>query len=218
MNGVMNVIDFFRHEIPTVYAFDLDGTVTEVEVLPLLAEELGIRAEMEALTAKAVSGQVSFQESFRQRVDMLKTIPVARIQEIVAKVPLSRPIADFIKKNHKICALVTGNIDLWIEPIVKELGCRVYSSRAKINEQGELELLSIVDKAAAIRHLKEHICDDVIAIGDSANDIPMFNEVNRTVLYTGVNKPSKEVSDAACFQTGDPEELIRILNSIDCLI
>lgn len=209
---------WFKHDIRTVYAFDLDGTVTEVEVLPLLAAELGMEAEMKELTARAVSGEVSFQESFRQRFDMLKSIPLERIQEIVSKVPLSKPIADYIKENAEFCALVTGNIDLWIEPIVKELGCRVYSSKAKINEQGELELISMVDKAAAIHDLKEHVCDDVIVIGDSANDIPMFNEVERTVLYSGVNEPSDAVWAATCFHTSDPEELVRILDSIDCLI
>lgn len=218
MNGVMAVSRWFKHDIRTVYAFDLDGTVTELEILPLLADELGMRKEMEALTAKAVSGEISFKESFLLRFNMLKEIPLERIHEIVARVPLSKPIADFIKENSDICALVTGNIDLWIEPIVKELGCRVYSSKAMINRNGVLELVSTVDKAAAIRDLKENICDDVIAIGDSANDIPMFNEVDRTVLYSGVNKPSKAVWDATCFHSSDPEELVRILNSIDCLI
>lgn len=207
----------WSHDIDTIYAFDLDGTVTEEEVLPLLAEELGIREEMERLTAKAVSGEISFKESFRQRFDLLKVIPLDRVHEIMDKVKLNEDIIKFFHTHE--CALVTGNIDLWIEPIVKKLGCeRIFASHAEMKADGVLELSSTVDKRAAVRKLRK-LADRVIAVGDSANDIPMFEEAGTGMLYTGVNKnPSEAVRKAAIFRADNSKDLCYLLDYINCPI
>ena len=91
------------------YAFDLDGTVTKVETLPLLAEELGLSAEMKILTNLTVSGELSFEKSFKLRYFILRNIPLNRIRQIMDSVELDENIAGFIRENKEACAIVTGN-------------------------------------------------------------------------------------------------------------
>ena len=55
-------------EEATQFIFDLDGTITQEETLPLIAEHFGVTAEIEALTEKTVRGNIPFVESFIRRI------------------------------------------------------------------------------------------------------------------------------------------------------
>lgn len=69
-----------------MFLFDLDSTITKQEILPTIAEDVGIYDEMRALTEKAMSGENPFKQSFLQRVELLKRTPVTRVQDIVANI------------------------------------------------------------------------------------------------------------------------------------
>lgn len=99
------------------FLFDLDGTVTKEEILPALAEQVGLLEEMREMTEKTMRGEIPFQSSFLARVEMLKTIPVSRVAEIVEKTPLNEELVQFIRTNASRCYIVTGNIDVWIEKL-----------------------------------------------------------------------------------------------------
>jgi len=89
----------------TFFAFDLDGTVTKQEILPVIAEELNIEDEMRLLTELTSNGTISFNESFEFRVNILKKIPLSRIHEIISTIELDRDIENFIHKNKENCAI-----------------------------------------------------------------------------------------------------------------
>ena len=141
-------------------AFDLDGTITKFETLPLLAKELNLSDEMKILTDLTLSGQISFEQSFRLRYFILKNIPPKKIFEIMDAVELDEDILNFIRENKKFCAVVTGNLDIWIEPLTKKLGCEIFSSQS---ECGELK--KILNKAEVICELKK-TAEEIISIGD----------------------------------------------------
>ena len=65
----------------TVFAFDLDGTLTTVEVLPVIANELDLMEEMRTLTEITLSGLITFEASFRLRTAILKSISIKEVQE-----------------------------------------------------------------------------------------------------------------------------------------
>ena len=195
------------------FAFDLDGTVTKVETLPLLAKELDLAEEMKLLTDFTLNGEIPFEKSFRMRYLILRNIPLKRIQEIMAGVELDEEIAAFIRENKKNCAVVTGNLDCWIEPIVAKLGCENFSSVSEFDGKNFPVLKKILDKGAAIRELKKS-CDKVIAVGESFNDVPMFEEANISIAYGGVHKPVStaiSVSDYVIFDGGALCRLLKML-------
>ncbi|MBE8954285.1 MAG: HAD-IB family phosphatase [Quinella sp. 2Q5] len=191
----------------TTFAFDLDGTVTCVETLPLLATELGLADEMRLLTELTLRGKIPFDKSFTMRWLILKNIPPQRIRKIMDGVALDEDIAAFIRRRRESCAIVTGNLDSWIEPIVDKLGCRLFSSTTAANA------LQIQDKGAAIRELK-NFSDRVIAIGDGFNDVPMFQAADISVAYGGVHPPAAEAVAAADYVIGDGKSLCRLLASL----
>ena len=169
------------------FVFDLDGTITKVETLPLLAKELDLAEEMQLLTDLTLGGKIPFEKSFKLRYLVLRNIPLKTIQKIMATVELDADIADFIRANKKNCAVVTGNLDCWVEPIVAKLGCEIFSSTSRL--EGNLPVLEkILDKGALIRELKKTY-DKIIAVGESFNDVPMFEESDIAIAYGGVHKP-----------------------------
>ena len=195
-----------------IYAFDLDGTVTREETLPLLARELGLYEEMRLLTELTMQGTLDFKQSFRLRYHVLKSIPIERVQAIMDQVELDKNIAGFIRERRASCAVVTGNLDVWIEPIIKKLGCRVFASVSGRAADGSLTLESVLDKGHAVRKLKKE--DKVVAIGESYNDIPMFEEANYSIAYGGVHAPVEtaiSVADWVVYEGGALCALLRTL-------
>ena len=167
------------------YAFDLDGTITKVETLPFLARELDLVDEMQLLTDLTLNGNIPFEKSFKLRYLILRNIPLKRIVEIMDTVELDLDISNFIRHNKENCAIVTGNLDCWISPIVNKLGCESYSSKSYTDKNGCPALEYILQKSVAIRKIKE-TADKVIAIGESFNDVPMFEEADISIAYGGV--------------------------------
>lgn len=195
------------------FAFDLDGTVTKVETLPLLAAELGLAEEMKILTDLTLNGKIPFEKSFRMRYLILRNIPLKRIQEIMDSVELDEEIATFIREHKDACAIVTGNLDCWIEPIITKLGCANFSSTSELDEKKMPVLKKILDKGSAIRELKKS-SDKAIAVGESFNDVPMFEEANISIAYGGVHKPVStaiSVSDYVVFDGGALCRLLKML-------
>lgn len=195
------------------FAFDLDGTVTCEETLPLLARELDLVEEMERLTRLTLEGRIPFTESFSHRFRLLREIPVARIREIMDSVRLDEDISGFIRRNRESCAIVTGNLDVWIEPMIGKLGCRCYSSVSSRDADGGLVLEEILDKAGVVRTLQEK-GGKVIAVGDSFNDIPMFRAADVAIAYGGIHPLTEHAASAADYAVSDGGELCRLLERL----
>ena len=195
------------------YAFDLDGTVTKEELLPLIAGELGLGKEMKILTGLTLTGVIGFEDSFRLRFHILKSVPLAKIHNIVRAITIDPFIEQFIKANSEDCFIVTGNLDIWIKPFMERLKCKFYTSTAKIDEEKGLLLDSILLKSSAIREIHEQY-ETVVAIGESFNDLPMLEEADIGIAYGGVHQPIAEMIRMADHICHDGESLCRLLNEL----
>ena len=210
---IVSCIRNFPGDVMKTFAFDLDGTVTKVETLPLLARELELADEMKLLTDLTLSGQIPFEKSFRLRYLILRNIPLKKIQEIMESVELEEEIAGFIRENKENCVIVTGNLDCWIAPIIAKLGCKSFSSTSEPDEKNIPVLKKILDKGAAIRELKK-TSGKVIAVGESFNDVPMFEEAHVSIAYGGVHNPVNaaiSISDYVVFDGGALCRLLKML-------
>ncbi|MDR1125483.1 MAG: HAD-IB family phosphatase [Deltaproteobacteria bacterium] len=175
-----------------IFAFDLDGTITRAEMLPRLAAELNdaaLEAEIVRLTAQTLSGEIPFRQSFRRRFAILNRLPLDAIQAVAKALPLDPDILEFIRKNRADCAVVTGNLDRWIEPLTARLGCRLFCSKALAGADGRLELGEILDKGEAMRALKAD-GRPVVAVGESAGDLAMFLEADFSIAFAGLHEPA----------------------------
>lgn len=175
------------------FLFDLDGTVIDAELLPLIAREIGLEREIAELTHKTIQGSIPFEASLRRRVALLQTIPPSRVQGIVASAPLNPHIASFIRAQPERCTIVTGNCDVWITDAVAVLGCGLACSRTEVDSDGHLRLVSVLNKGAFARACT----DPLIVIGDGENDLPMFQAARYSIAYGGVHPPAKSLLSVA---------------------
>ena len=172
----------------TAFCFDLDGTLTTTEILPCIASELGVSEEIATLTRATMDGHIAFEPSFRLRCLILGQVPVSRVKAVVEDIALNNTILSFIQERKEDCFLVTGNLDVWMQPIVDRCGCGVYSSTAEIRDN-KLQLTSILNKRDAISDLRARGYDRVVAVGDGANDVAMFEAADIGISYGGVHSP-----------------------------
>jgi HAD superfamily phosphoserine phosphatase-like hydrolase len=197
----------------TYYAFDLDGTITKQELLPRIAAALGLQNEMRVLTGLTLDGTIGFEDSFRLRCAILQSISISDVQDIVADVPLDQDIVDFIKQHRETSFVVTGNLDVWIRPLLDLLGCSAFSSTALCEGNRLVRLNHVLHKSKPIHHLKTR-AHRVVAIGDSVNDIPMFEAADVGIAYGGVHDPSSGLTEIADYLTYQGSALCRLLNTL----
>lgn len=151
------------------FIFDLDGTLTKCETLPMIARHFGLGSEIGEITKLTVSGERDFQESFTRRVAVLGCIPVAKVADLLGTVELYPGLLDFIHRHREYCAIATGNLDCWIGGLAEKLGCVCYSSKGRKNSLGAVEVDSILDKRVLVEKFQSEGFK-VIFIGDGDND------------------------------------------------
>lgn len=180
-----------------MFAFDLDGTITREELLPRIAALAGKGRDISELTALTLSGAIPFAESLRLRVRMLERIPIADIHACVDRVELDPHIAAFIAARRDDCVIVTGNLDIWVAPLLERLGCRFFSSQG-VFVAGRSRLLRVLDKGQAAINLRQE-GRFVVAIGESVNDEAFFEQADLGIAFAGVHAPSPGLlRQAAC--------------------
>lgn len=194
-----------------LFVFDLDSTVTKCELLPMIARCVGLGDEMAAMTEEAMRGETPFEEGFPKRVDILKSIPISRARAIAAKAPLNEEIARFIRENSMQCRIVTGNLDVWIETLIEQLGMsgRCLCSRALVEGDRLAGVSMILNKECACRALSQPF----IAIGDGSNDAGMFRAATFSVAFGGVRNPPERLKALADQVVWDERELTSLLKT-----
>lgn len=195
-----------------LFVFDLDSTITKCELLPLIAQGAGLGNEMAALTEAAMQGEVPFEQGFKKRVDLLKSVPLSAARSIAARIPLNNEIAGFIRKNPQRCIILTGNLDAWIMPIIDKLGMkgRCLCSKAQVCEDRLLGIASVLDKGTASKKLAHPF----VAIGDGSNDEGMIRTADIGIAFGGARKPPARLIAAADMLVQDENELITILKKL----
>ncbi len=197
----------------TAFAFDLDGTVTEEELLPFIAHKINLFEEISFLTNLTINSVIPFDMSFKLRFALLKSINILTVQDIVSQVRLNKHISQFIKENREDCYIVTGNIDKWVEPIIKFLNCECFASTAREENNFLTELTYINRKSDAIASLR-YKYDRIVTIGEGGNDIPMFKNSDISICYGGVHQPYHELLSYSNYITYDGERLCALLNTL----
>ena len=194
-----------------LFVFDLDSTITKCELLPLIAESVGLGSEMTELTEAAMQGNVSFEQSFLKRVGLLEQVSVSQARSIAAKQPLHEKIAGFIRANSQQCMILTGNLDVWIEPILEDLGMKesCVCSRAVVCNGHVQKISYIPDKGKVCKGLQRPF----IATGDGSNDVGMLKSADIGIAFGGARALSDAVIQVADIVTTDENELISYLSS-----
>jgi HAD superfamily phosphoserine phosphatase-like hydrolase len=192
------------------YCFDLDGTLSTIEILPAIAAEIGVAEEVETLTRATMEGHLSFPQSLRLRALVLGSVPLSRVHGVVADLPLDEHLLSFIRERPDACFVVTGNLDVWLEPMLSRLDCDVAASRAS-RRHGHLRVDHVMDKGRFVQELAGRGFSRVIAVGDGANDVPMFREASTAIAFGGVHSPTRSAIEASDYVVHEGGDLCRLL-------
>jgi HAD superfamily phosphoserine phosphatase-like hydrolase len=199
------------------YLFDLDGTLTHCETLPLIAENFGLKDQISLLTEKTIKGDIPFVESFIHRVNILKQIPVSSICNLLSTVPLHETVVQFIKDNKKDCVIVTGNCQVWVQALADRIGCQLIASETIMQDDKIIKLTKIIKKEEVVKFFQAQ-GEEVVFIGDGNNDAEAMRLANVSIASGLVHMPARSVLDVCDYLLFDERALVRQLNQIQQLV
>lgn len=179
-----------------LFVADMDSTIINVECVDELADYAGKKAEIAAITERAMRGELEFAGALRERVGMLKGLPVATLQqaydERVRLNPGARTLVRTMAANGARCVLVSGGFTFFTSRVAEAAG--FHANRANTLNEGQGALTGtvgepILGREAKLAALKEEaaalglLLSETMAVGDGANDLAMIEAAGLGVAY-----------------------------------
>jgi len=180
-------------------AFDMDSTLIKTEVIDELAKANGVEKRVSEITERAMQGDIDFNGSLIERVKLLKGLDESVLNDIARDLPLSegaQKLISTLKQLGFTTAILSGGFNYFGHYLKEKLGIDyVYANNLEIkdgkvtgnvsgdivNGQKKAELLQEIAK-------KEHISlEQVIAVGDGANDLPMLSIAGMGIAFKAKN-------------------------------
>jgi phosphoserine phosphatase len=174
---------------------DVDSTLIENEVIELLAEFAGTRAEVAAITESAMRGEIDFSESLIQRVQTLKGLPISVFEDVSRSITVTQgaqKLIDTVHEHDGIVGVVSGGFHEVLDPLAESLNIDAWKANRLDVVDGFLTghvLGEIVDAQAKKDALElwatkyQIDLNHTVAIGDGANDLLMMERAGVGIAF-----------------------------------
>ena len=205
-------------------AFDMDSTLINIECIDEIADAVGKKAEVAAITEAAMRGEITdFKDSLRRRVALLKGVPAEALQQVYDERLQLNPGAMTLVAAARAAGLhtllVSGGFTFFADRVRARLGMDEAHANTLDIEGGLLTgrvLGDIVDGEAKKQHLLALCarlgCDPrhSIAVGDGANDLPMMGVSGLSVAFHAKPKVQEQAMVAIC--EGGLDRLLEVVS------
>ena len=188
--------------------FDMDSTLIKTEVIDELADRAGVGKKVRAITESAMRGEIDFKESFTRRVALLKGLDESVMRDIAENLPImdgAERLMSVLKKSGFKIAILSGGFTYFGEYLRQKFGVDyVYANNLEI-EDGKLtgryvgEIVDGKRKAellGLIAQVENIELEQVIAVGDGANDLPMLNMAGLGIAFHAKPKVKANASQS----------------------
>jgi phosphoserine phosphatase len=174
---------------------DADSTLLQDEVIDLLADACGCVEEVAAITDAAMAGTIDFAEALRQRVALLKGLPVSVLDDVRAQLrltPGARTLLRTLQRLGYVPAVVSGGFVEVLAPLLTELGVDLLEANRLEVIDGKLSghlASAVLDRAGKARALVRFAAtvgvplQQTVAVGDGANDIDMLSAAGLGIAF-----------------------------------
>lgn len=192
---------------------DMDSTLIQIEVIDELARLAGAGAAVARITEQAMNGELDFRQSLQQRVAHLKGLSVTALEEVYRNIPFTpgaRELVRILKRLGFRTAVISGGFGFFTQRLQQELGLDyAYANELEMID-GQLTgrtLGPVIDGEAKARLLEQIAVseglslDQVIAIGDGANDLPMLGRAGLGIAFNAKARV-REQADTHISQPG----------------
>ncbi|PTM42261.1 phosphoserine phosphatase SerB [Bosea sp. 124] len=180
----------------SLFLADMDSTMIGQECIDELAAYVGLKEKVSGITERAMRGEIAFEPALRERVALLKGVPLAVVGEIIAEritlTPGGRELVRTMRANGAYTALVSGGFTVFTGPISTTIGFDEHRSNILLAEGGILSgevadpILGKQAKLDALLELRARRSlapERTLAIGDGANDLAMLGEAGLGVAF-----------------------------------
>jgi phosphoserine phosphatase len=202
-----------------LFLADMDSTMIGQECIDELADFVGLKDKVSAITERAMRGDLAFEPALRERVALLKGLPLSVVDEIIAGritlTPGGRELVGTMRAAGGYTALVSGGFTVFTSRIGAMIGFHEDRSNLLETEQGKLAgtvrepILGKEAKLAALVELRARFGlerEETMAVGDGANDLAMLGEAGLGVAYK-----AKPAVAAAAHARADHSDLTALL-------
>ena len=211
-------------QVKGLCVLDVDGTLILEEVIDLLGREAGREAEIAQITSQAMRGELNFETSLRERVALLKGLPISAFEKVFNSIHLSPNAQEFIsilQKNEILVGLVSGGFTPIVERLAKSLGIAYFSANQLEVKEGFLtgklvgHIISPEVKKETLEKWREELQlprERTVAIGDGANDLLMLKSAGLGIAFCAKEVLKKEIQYHV-----DKRDFLEVLPLIDFL-
>jgi phosphoserine phosphatase len=202
-----------------LFLADMDSTMIGQECIDELADFAGLKAHVAAITERAMRGEIEFEPALRERVALLKGLPVGVVDEVlktrITATPGGRELVTTMRANGAWTCLISGGFTLFTNAVAAGIGFQENRANELLVQDGQLigqvrePVLGRAAKLATLIELRESFdLDeiDTLVTGDGANDLGMIQAAGLGVAYHA--KPAVAAAAAARIDHGDLTALL----------
>ena len=202
-----------------LFLADMDSTMIGQECIDELADFAGLKAHVAGITERAMRGEIAFEPALRERVALLKGLPVSVVDETlkgrITLTPGGREVVGTMRAHGGYTCLVSGGFTLFTNAVAAMIGFQENRANMLLVEDGKFSgdvaepILGREAKLATLLELREAFdLDnlDTLVVGDGANDLGMIEAAGLGVAYHA--KPAVAAAAAARIDHGDLTALL----------